>query len=169
MRMIVYFHHKAVIYNQMLKKYAAECAWQLPKNMEEYSHFTDSHLFDKMRETQKESEWAWRILNQKPYLRFYETRRLNKLSEQERTRYDFIKRELKKESIPFIEIDSENHSIKPQKTNLKDYSIFLKDSLLQTERPLSEEPSRLSIPQRRIERIYVEPQFFKKAKTLLKD
>ena len=49
MRLIVYFHHKSAIYNELLKKYAKDCNWKLPSNSQDYIQFTDSRLFDRLK------------------------------------------------------------------------------------------------------------------------
>ena len=116
MRLIVYFHRKAVVYNQMLQKYAQKCArrrippaqWTLPADPESYIRFTDSRLFETLKET--ENEWSRRILGRKkPFLRLFERtitspRRRKEAKEAEREKD--LKQALQKTGIPFIEADS---------------------------------------------------------------
>ena len=167
MRMIVYFHHKAVIYNEMLKRYANTCGWKLAQDIEAYSRFTDSYLFDRIREG-KSNEWTERILNHKPYLRLYESRQLKERGVLRKSSLDSIKKKLARASIPFMEIDSENHSINPsKKQRFKDYKIFVKNHFLPSVKTLFEESAMIAIPERRIERLYVKPEWFKEAKALI--
>ena len=70
MRSIVYFHHKPVIYNKMLKKYARDCRWRLPSDIQNYACFIDSKLFDRLKSD--DNVWAKRIIERRAYLRLYE-------------------------------------------------------------------------------------------------
>ena len=112
MRLIVYFHHKSAIYNELLKKYAKDCNWKLPSNSQDYIQFTDSRLFDRLKS--ESNKWAERIVRNKPYLRLYE-HIFFKSSVYQRDEHliSSLKEKLKKEGVDFIDIDSEKHSIKP--------------------------------------------------------
>ena len=193
MRLIVYFHHKSAIYNQMLKNYSKECQWYLPLDIKEYITFTDDFLFEKLR-ADKDNEWANRIIEKKPYLRFYESihikenqaqgdscfRRNDELSKsdesihikenqaqsQNQNQIDFLKDHLKKEEIPFIAIDSEKHAIKPSKP--KTYPVYLKNRVLNQVQELDHSVAFLKLPQRQLQRIYIRPEDISSAKELLK-
>ena len=49
MRLIVYFHHNSAIYNQMLKKYAESCQWNLPSEISDYILWTDNRLLEQLK------------------------------------------------------------------------------------------------------------------------
>lgn len=168
MRMVVYFHHKSVIYNEMLKKYAENCHWKLPPDIENYKKYTDSRLFDHLK-ADSNNVWARRILSNKPYLRLYEELFFEESdTSEEDQKFAFLKSSLQKEGINFIDINSKKHSIKPSKNTLRKKPIYLKNKSLNQNQPLDQSSILLCFPSRKIQRIYVEPQHFSKAKTVLK-
>ena len=166
MRVIVYFHHKAAIYNEMLKKYAKTSKWRLPTKINKYSHFIDSHLMDKLREDSKTNDWASRIVNQQPYVRLHEYNRIHESKEEGGNFFDRIKESLDKAGIPYIEINSNKNAIKPSKKT-DSYPLFLKDAALNTTTNLFNDPNIFKIVQRQIDRIYVEPKEIERAKKFL--
>ena len=183
MRLIVYFHHKSAIYNQMLKNYAKECQWHLPANIKEYMSFTDDLLFEKLR-TDSDNEWANRMIEKKPYLRLYESvyKEENKSQKENETekqitnktpsqrksksQINILESLLKKEGLDFITINSEKHSIKPSKP--KTYPVYLKNRALNQVQELNHSEAFLKLPQRQLQRIYVRPEALSSAKNLLK-
>lgn len=168
MRLIVYFHHKSAIYNEMLKKYAKDCNWKLPSVTQDYLEFTDSKLFDRLKS--ESNEWAERIIKKNPYLRLYEHISFESSAYQNNKQFILsLQERLQKEEINFIDINSEKHSIKPSKNISEKYSLYLKNKVLNQTKPLYKDPALLSLPTRKIERIYVQPEQFSKAKSLLKD
>ena len=168
MRLIVYFHHKSAIYNELLKKYAKDCNWKLPSNSQDYIQFTDSKLLDRLKS--ESNKWAERIITNTPYLRLYEHICFESSVYQNDKHFIFsIREKLKKAGVNFIDINSEKHSIKPSKSSSEKYPIYLKNNALDQIKPLYEDPSLLSFPTRKIQRIYVEPEQFSKAKLLLKE
>ena len=166
MRLIVYFHHKSAIYNQMLKNYSKDCQWKIPSNLRDYLDFTDSFLFEKLR-ADKSNEWARRIINKKPYFRLYESIYTKKSREQSQSRIDSLERALKEKSLPFITINSEKHSIKPSKT-VKTYPIYLKNRALAQFQESDQALAFLKPPQRLLLRVYVRPEDLPQAKNILK-
>ena len=171
MRSIVYFHHKPVIYNKMLKKYARDCRWRLPSDIQNYARFIDSKLFDRLKSD--DNVWAKRIIERRAYLRlyeyiFFESSYESDKTEEGREKISFLKKNLEKEGIDFIEINSERDSIKPyNKQTLKTYKIYLKNSALKQVSELYKDPAFLTFPKRKIQRIYVAPEGFSKAKAFL--
>ncbi|MCZ0932776.1 MAG: HD domain-containing protein [Oligoflexia bacterium] len=166
MRLIVYFHHKSAIYNQMLKNYSKDCQWRLPSNILEYSTWTDSQLFEKLREDKK-NEWAGRIIEKKPYLRLYELVCFEK-DFQNQNSISVLKQELIEKNVNFMVIDSEKHSIKPSKSISKIYPVYLKNRALNQFQELGQSPAFLPLPHRKLQRIYVPPEDFLKAQNVLK-
>lgn len=168
MRSIVYFHHKPAIYNKMLKKYARDCQWRLPSDIQHYIQWTDSKLFDKLKSDDK--IWAKRIVERKAYLRLYEYIFFDAFSgknKEDKQIIETLKEKLDKEGIDFIETNSKKDSIKPHKQLLKKYKIYLKNEALNQVRELYEDPALLVFPSRKIQRIYVAPEHFSKAKSFL--
>ena len=168
MRLIVYFHHKSVIYNEMLKKYAKDCNWKLPASIHDYIPFTDSKLFDRLES--ESNQWAAQIITNKPYLRLYEHTFFESSGcQNDKSFMSSIIEKLKTAEMDFIDINSERHSIKPSKNTSKKYPIYLKDKVLNHIQPLHTEPALLSLPTRKIQRIYVKPEQLSKAKSLLNE
>ena len=161
MRLIIYFHYKSAIYNQMLKKYAHDCQWKLPEDIPSYIRWTDGQLFERLKSDK--NIWAQRIIGQKPYLRLYESIVFESSFDKG---IELLKNNLKKEEIDFIDINSEKHSIKPHK-NTKKYDIYVKNKALNQVQPLYKESAFLPLPSRKIQRIYVEPNHFSKAQSVL--
>jgi len=166
MRLIVYFHYKAVIYNEMLKKYAQSSKWVLPHKLEEYLKFTDSHLMNHLTEESLTNEWADRIIHRKPYIRFYEYNRINEEDLHKQQMFKNIKNKLSEHQIPYIEINSHKGSIKPSKLS-KGYPIFLKDHLLNTAVEIFNTPNLFQVFSRQIDRIYIDSEYKKEAQKLL--
>ena len=166
MRLIVYFHHKSAIYNQMLKNYSKDCQWLLSPHILEYVNFTDSSLFEKLRRDE-DNEWAKRIIEKKAYCRLYESICFADTETHSQSCISSLRQELEKQGIPLIVIDSEKHSIKPSKQP-KAYPIFLKNRALNQFQSLSQSPALLSLPHRKLQRIYVRPENFSQAKEILK-
>lgn len=164
MRLIVYFHHKSAIYNQMLKNYAKNCDWKLPSDLAEYISWTDHLLFEKLKSSK--DVWARRITEQRPYLRLYESIFFENSSEPS-PQIKSLRERLKGERVGFIHINSEKHSIKPHKSASQNHPIYLKNKALNQAQALSENPALLSIPSRRIERVYVDPSVMGRAKSCL--
>ena len=162
MRLIVYFHHKSAIYNQMLKNYSKDCEWHLSPNTLEYANFSDSQLFEKLRGDQ-DNEWAKRIIEKNPYLRLYEF-----ISNESENSISRLKQGLEKQGISCMFIDSEKHSIKPSKPILKAYPIYLKNKALNQFQDLSSAPAFLKLPRRKLIRVYIKPEEFSTAKKILK-
>ena len=166
MRLIVYFHHKSVSYNQMLKEYAKTCQWKLPSNTEDYISWTDSRLFEKIKS--EGSMWAKRITERKAYLRLYEVLFFEFSSGiRQKKEIEALKENLKKGEINFMEAHSEKDTIKPSKNTVKKYNIYLKNKVLNQTKELYEDSAFLPLPDRKIRRIYVEPENFSKAQAVL--
>ena len=165
MRLIVYFHHKSAIYNQMLKNYSKECQWYLPTDIQGYINFTDNLLFEKLR-LNKDKEWAGRIIEKKPYIRLYESISTTKDKEKSQNQIDSLENYLNTENKAFIAINSEKHSIKPSKP--KTYPVYLKNKALNQFQELDSSTAFFKLPQRCLQRIYIRPEDFHQAKEILK-
>ena len=185
MRLIVYFHYKSAIYNQMLKFYSNDCDWTLPPHLPDYLQFTDIKLVEKLEADS--NHWARRIIERKPYLRLYEAMDFVKenffnlkdkvVSKKESAfgstvqsdrDFSYLKEKLKREGLEFIVINSEEDSIKPSKSNPGKSPVFLKNKVFNQVQKWEETPNLLSIPSRKLRRIYVKPEDFSQAKKYLK-
>ncbi len=67
MFLMVYFHHKSVIYDEMLGQYfsCSDCTYALPSDIEAYCAYTDAHLYNHLAQSQ--NQWASRILQRRPF------------------------------------------------------------------------------------------------------
>ena len=72
MFLMVYFHHKNVIYDELLAHYlqSPNCDYKLPSDIEKYSEYNDAHLFSHLAKSSQ--EWAKRIVEKRPYRVFIE-------------------------------------------------------------------------------------------------
>jgi HD superfamily phosphohydrolase len=67
MFLMVYFHHKSVIFDEMLGQYfeSSDCNYALPSDIEEYCEYNDAHLYSHL--SQSTNPWARRIVEKRPY------------------------------------------------------------------------------------------------------
>jgi HD superfamily phosphohydrolase len=67
MHLMVYFHHKSIIYEEMLNRYltSKDCKFVLPADSKEYINYTDYKLYEHLDTV--DNEWAQRIAQRKPY------------------------------------------------------------------------------------------------------
>jgi len=72
MFVMVYFHHKSVVFEEMLKRYflAADCPYALPADMEAYLTVDDVQLFAHLRQT--DDPWARAVVERRPWKRVLE-------------------------------------------------------------------------------------------------
>lgn len=65
--LMVYFHHKSIVFEEMLNKYlmSKDCQFFLPADIEEYTRFNDFRLYEHLAESN--NEWAQRIALRRPY------------------------------------------------------------------------------------------------------
>jgi uncharacterized protein len=72
MFVMVYFHHKSVVFEEMLKRYflAPDCDYALPADMEAYLHVDDVQLFSHLRQT--DDPWARAVVERRPWKRVLE-------------------------------------------------------------------------------------------------
>ncbi len=67
MFLMVYFHYKSVVFDEMLAQYFAspDCDYLLPADIEKYVSFNDDHLYAHLATSK--NEWARRITDKRPY------------------------------------------------------------------------------------------------------
>lgn len=72
MFVMVYFHHKSVVFEEMLKRYflAPGCPYALPSDMDAYLHVDDVELFAHLRQT--DNPWARAVVERRPWKRALE-------------------------------------------------------------------------------------------------
>jgi len=72
MFLMVYFHHKSVVYEEILRRFVQEpgCRWTLSGDLDDYLFRDDTDLIAHLRRS--DSEWARRIVERRPYKRILE-------------------------------------------------------------------------------------------------
>jgi hypothetical protein len=72
MFVMVYFHHKSVVYEEMLRRHftGPDCAYRFPADTASYLEMDDIHLHGYLRTAP--DEWARRIAERRPYRRALE-------------------------------------------------------------------------------------------------
>lgn len=104
MYLMVYLHHKAVVYDEMLYQFLQtdEKETSIPHDLDEYLKVDDYWLQTRLRASQ--NPWAKRIVEQRPYRLLLE---LHSEQNQEAARYaDELEARLKAEQIPYFRSSS---------------------------------------------------------------
>lgn len=67
MFLMVYFHHKSVIFDEMLGRYlrSADCDYEIPSEIESYVFYDDYHLYTHL--SRSTNGWAKRLYHKNPY------------------------------------------------------------------------------------------------------
>lgn len=102
--LIVYLHHKSVIYDEMLYQFLStdETKTRLPSSVDEYLMVDDYWL--RVRLLQSKNPWAKRIINQQPYKLLLEVRSDQK--EESKKIADELEAKLKKSNIGYFRSSS---------------------------------------------------------------
>lgn len=97
MFLMVYLHHKSVIYEEMLKKYidSPDCTFRIPADVEQYKDFDDAALFTALRRDRK-NYWAGRLLDRRIF------RVALEVHGKDHSRVDELAKKLEKKKIPFV-------------------------------------------------------------------
>lgn len=170
MHLMVYCHHKSIIYEEMLNRYltSPDCTFVLPGEIQEYTKYNDYRLHEHL--TSVANPWAQRIAQRRPFKVLLEQHHTAE-SEQPET----IKRALEDEGIEVIRTSSKTrlskyHTAAPEERALQ---IFVVD---QYDRWASPSPINQSTEifhryegARIIDRIYVAPENFSKSDQVLKN
>ncbi len=103
---MVYFHHKAVIYDEMLAKYLRdkECNYEIPSDIEKYIYYDDYHLYTHLASSK--NEWAKRVYHKNAYkmlVEFHSAIPLGKAhAEKQKKQLEEITAQLKQKNTDFI-------------------------------------------------------------------
>ncbi len=169
MYLMVYFHHKSIIYEEMLYRYltSPDCLYKLPADIEEYVSFTDFSLYENMAHSK--NPWAKRISQRNSFKVLFENHVSN-----ESLRTEKINNILKEAGIESIIASSKSrlskyHGLLPQEESP---SIFVVDPYDPHGQPVSIEACTEIFQKyegaRIIERVYVSPENLEMAQALLK-
>ena len=169
MHLMVYFHHKSIIYEEQLHRYltSKECSFFLPANLEDYISYTDYKLYEHL-DTVK-NEWAQRIATRKPY------RVAIELHNQETTRSENVQGILNQNGIDTIWASSNVRLSKYHQTSETENQnhIYVVDQYDRWDIPAPIGTATQIFNKyegaRVIDRIYVSPENFDRARILLSE
>lgn len=167
MYLMVYFHHKAIIYDELLDRYltSADCTYKLPSDIHEYLKFTDYHLYEHLKTSS--NPWAKRISERRPFQMLFE---LHHTVESERP--GKIKARLESEGVELIHSSSVARLSKYHASlGEQGLRIYVVDPYDKKEKPYPLEQSteifQMYEKNRNVDRIYVAPEQYKKASQIL--
>lgn len=170
MHLMVYFHHKAIIYEEMLHRYlkSSECTFSLPADIEEYIHCTDMALFQHLSQTK--SHWAKRISERRPFKVLFELH-----TTEPNPRVSKMKLALEDKNINCILANSTARLSKYHSSSMIDQAIpiFVVDPYDKKAKPFRIEEETEIFQKyeeiRRIERLYVSPEDLNDSKAIIEN
>lgn len=172
MHLMVYFHHKAIVYEEMLTRFlkSDNCTFSLPSNLHDYIRCTDYALYQHIDQVQDQNIWAKRIATRNPYRVLFE-----KHSYKNSEAISDVLSKLEGEGIETIHVSSKARLSKyhaSQQTG-GNYSIYVVDHYDKGSKPtVIEETTEIFEKYgdiRIIERIYVAPEKKDEAQFLLRE
>ncbi len=169
MHLMVYFHHKSIIYEEMLDRYltSPDCTFFLPSDINEYTKYNDYRLFEHL--TQSQNRWAQRIAKRRPFRVLLELH-----NTEESPRPAKIKDVLESKKIETIWASSKTRLSKYHATSIEDLShpIYVVDQYDSWDKPAPIDKSTEIFQKyegaRIIDRLYVAPEDFTVAEAILK-
>lgn len=175
MYLMVYCHHKGIVYEEMLKRYFTdnEKPFSLPYDLQEYTKCTDFWLYQILAESK--NHWAERISNKQPFIRVKELHSAFLGSEKLKEEASRVEKILKESKIQYImsssKMEMSSYYNVERKKKEKTFSLFVSSQ---------DEKSFKAIPieectdifkkyaqSRYIVRMYISPEDELKAKKLL--
>lgn len=168
MHLMVYFHHKSIIYEELLYRYltAADCSFRVPSDIEEYIHCTDWALYQHLSKV--DNPWARRMMERRPFRMLFELH-----SNSETGRPALIAQTLEDDGIDTILSSSQARLSKYHSGSEQDraHQIFVVDryDFKSQPYPIGQATEIFSRYEsiRRIDRIYVKPEDFERAEKIL--
>jgi HD superfamily phosphohydrolase len=169
MHLMVYFHHKSIIYEEMLNRYltSPDCTFFLPADIQEYTKYNDYKLYEHLASVK--NEWARRIAARTPYKVLIE---MHNVSDSDRPVR--LKAELEKRGIEVIWASShvrlsKYHSAAEHKA----IPMYVVDQYDPWVEPMQIERTTEIFQKyegaRVIDRLYVAPEIFADAEKILKE
>ncbi|MBK9040437.1 MAG: HD domain-containing protein [Bdellovibrionales bacterium] len=168
MHLMVYFHHKSIIFEEMLMRYliSEDCEFFLPSNIEDYIGYTDYALFQHL--AQVDNPWARRVAERRPFKMLFEFH-----STEENSRTEDMEIFLNGEGIETVFASSTARLSKyhsPSEIE-RETQIYVVDQYDRHSKPYPIEESTQIFQKygeiRRIERIYVAPENFDRGEEIL--
>jgi HD superfamily phosphohydrolase len=168
MYLMVYFHHKSIIYEEMLNKYlmSPDCSFVLPSDIQDYTKYNDYKLHEHLASV--DNPWAKRIAERRPYKVLIE---LHNTAENRRA--ETIKKMLESEGIDSIWASSKTRLSKYHTASPEDRAmqIFVVDQYDRFDKPAPIDQSTEIFARyegaRIIDRLYVAPENYAVAEKLL--
>lgn len=170
MHLMVYCHHKSIIYEEMLTRYltSKDCSFVLPAKLNEYINYNDYKLHEHLASAG--NPWATRIAARKPFKVLMELHSTN-----ENSRPEVIRSTLEQEGFDVIWASSKArlskyHAVSPEEKALQ---IYVVDQYDRHDKPApigqSTEIFKRYEGARIIDRIYVAPERHREAEKLIAD
>jgi len=167
MYLMIYFHHKSIIYEEMLYRYltSPDCTYRLPADIEEYIHCTDYSLYEHLAHSN--NYWAQKITARQPFKVLFENHVL-----QEDPKTTRLISALRESGIDFIAASSQARLSKYHggSPDDKSFKIFVIDEYSPNETPITidkcTEIFQMYEKTRRIERVYVPGEVLDRAKKI---
>ncbi|MCS6838662.1 MAG: HD domain-containing protein [Bdellovibrionaceae bacterium] len=168
MHLMVYFHHKSIIYEEMLNRFlmSEDCTFRLPADINEYTKYNDYKLFEVIANSN--NPWARRIAEKKLFKVLIELH-----STEPSNRPLKIKELIESENIPVIWASSQTRLSKYHSTIPGESSppIFVVDVYNPWDKPYKIDEATEIFQKyegtRIIDRIYVQPEHLEFALQLL--
>lgn len=168
MHLMVYFHHKSIIYEEMLMRYltSTDCGFFLPSDIHQYLMYTDYSLYEHLAKSQ--NAWAKRITERRPFKMLFELH-----STKDNPRPEIMKSTLEENGIETILANSTARLSKYHSSSAEEkfFQIYVVDQYDKIEPPYPIEESTEIFQKyeeiRRIERLYVAPENFQKAEDII--
>ena len=169
MYLMVYFHHKSIIYEEMLNRYLSskDCTFFLPADIQEYTKYNDYKLYEHL--AGQKNTWAQRIAARAPYKVLIE---MHNVADEQRP--EVLKAEIEKRGVEVIWASSHVRLSKYHaSTEDKFHPIFVVDQYDPWVQP-SQIDQMTGIFQkyegtRVIDRLYVAPESFADGEKILKE
>lgn len=169
MYLMIYFHHKSIIYEEMLHRYltSSDCKYHLPASLDEYVKCTDFSLYEHL--SQVDNPWARRIAERRPYRMLFEMH-----ATEQTPRPENMKKTLEAEGIDVILASSQTRLSKYHATQAEQaFAIYVVDQYDPMEKPVPVEQCTRIFQKyeetRRIERLYVHHDKYQQAQRLIMD
>jgi HD superfamily phosphohydrolase len=168
MHLMVYFHHKSIVYEEMLNRYlmSKDCSFVLPPELDKYIDYTDYKLYEHLDTV--ENTWAQRIAKRRPYKVALE------LHNEEHHRIENILKLFKKYDIDYIHASSKTRLSKYHSVNPADrMNIFVVDQYDKWDVPSPVDEATQIFQKyegaRVIDRFYVAPEKFDQARKIFNE
>lgn len=167
MYLMIYFHHKSIIYEEMLYRYltSIDCTYELPSSIEDYETCTDYSLFEHLASSN--NYWAQKITRRQPLKVLFE----NHVTHDDPKIHNLATL-LKSSGIDFISASSQARLSKyhGSSEDQKSIAIYVIDQYSPGESPITidncTEVFKMYEKARRIERIYVPQEVYEVSKAI---